>query len=250
MKLWGSSIDPSKATKYEVLVTDDDLLPPQEPPVGDPPTTTKILTKPTAHLPGDHGEAEGENTNPAFSTIQSSVLPTGTSSPGISSPEDVGWFPHMSSLVSSQKWFFVALGAVALFGIGAAIFFWRRRRARLASYTTLPAGDDVSMNALAGGRRSVPRHGPRPTKELYDAFGEVSDDEYDGDEEEKLLRSTQISAGVGFHSGFLDDDEQQPAGVYRDHPESTVRLHERGSVSPTPSPSGSGGSGGSWEHAS
>ena len=248
MKFWGSSIDPSKATKYEV-VAHDDLLPPQLPPVADPPTTTKILTKPTAHLPGDHGEAEGENTNPAFSTVQSSVVPTGTSSSGIPSPEEVGWFPKLSNLVSSQKWFFVALGAVALFGICAAVFFWRRRRARLASYTHLPANEDVSMNPLAGARRSAPRRGPRPTKELYDAFGEVSDDEYDGDEEEKLLQSGQISAGVGFHSGFLDDDDTQTDGVrlYRDHPEGTERSHgKERSHSPPASPSGSGGS---WEHA-
>lgn len=248
MRFWGSSIDPSKATKYEVLVADDDLLPPQLPPVADPPTTTKVLTKPTTHLPGDHGEAEGENTNPAFSTIQSSAVPTGTSSSGIPSPEEVGWFPKMSNLVSSQKWFFVALGAVALFGVGAAVFFWKRRRARLASYAHLPANEDVSMSALAGGRRTGPRRGPRSTKELYDAFGEVSDDEYDGSEEEKLLQDAQISAGLGFHSGFLDDDETQTDGtrVYRDDPEGTAHLHgKKRSPSPTASPSGSGGS---WEH--
>jgi kexin len=247
MKLWGTSIDPSKATKYEVLATDNNLLPPQEPVVIDLPTTTKILTKPTAHLPGDHGEAEGEKTKPAFSTIQSSALPTGTSS-GIPSPEDVGWFPHMSSLVSSQKWFFVALGAVALFGMGVAIFFWRRRRVRSASYTSLPAGDDLSMSALAGSRHNVPRHGPRPTKELYDAFGEVSDEEYDGNEEEKLLRSARTSAGLGFHSRFLEDEEPQAERVYRDIPEDTEDLDgKRRSISPSPSPSGSGSS---WEHAS
>jgi len=245
MKFWGSSIDPSKATKYEVPAADDDLLPPHVPPVVDPPTTTKVLTKPTAHLPGDHGEAEGENTNPAFSTIPSSAVPTA----GIPSPEEVGWFPKMSNLVSSQKWFFVALGAVALFGIGATVYFWKRRRARLASYTHLPANEEVSMSALAGRRRSAPRRGPRPTKELYDAFGEVSDDEYDGDEEEKLLQSAQISAGLGFHSEFLDDDEIQLDGarVYRDDPDGTQRFHgKKGSPSPTVSPSGSGGS---WEHA-
>jgi len=249
MKFWGASTDSSKATKYEVPATEDDSLPPQQPDIADVPTTTKVLTKPTAHLPGDHGEAEGENTNPAFSTIQSSILPTGTSSSSIPVPEGVGWFPSLSNLVSNQKWFFVALGAVVLFGIGAAGFFWRRRRARLANYTTLPAGDDVSMSNLAGGQRSVPL-GPRSTKELYDAFGEVSDDEYDGDDEEKLLRDPQISAGLGFHSGFLEDDEPQADGTsaYRDNPDSLEHLHGRGRiVSPTVSPSDTGDS---WEHAS
>jgi kexin len=247
MKFWGASIDPSKTTKYQVPDHDDGLLPPQEPSVADTPTTTKILTKPTAHLPGDHGEAEGENTNPAFSTIQ--PTPTGTVPTSIPAPEEVGWFPNMSNLVSNQKWFFIALGAVALFGIGVVVFFWRRRRARLANYTTLPAGDDVSMSALTGGQSNNRRHGSR-TKELYDAFGEVSDDEHDGHEEEKLLRGAQTSAGLGFHSDFLDDDEPRADGgrVYHDDLEGGERLPgNRRSISPTASPSGSGSS---WEHAS
>jgi hypothetical protein len=50
---------------------------------------------------------------------------------------------------------------------------------------------------------------------------------------------------LGFHPGFLDDDDTQTDGVrvYHDDPEGTGRLHGK---EPNPSPSGSGGS---WEHA-
>lgn len=245
MIFWGTTIDPSKAKRYEVPLIDNVLPVHIEVPVTATPTATKVLAKPTALLPGDHGTAPGENTNPAFS----SALPSATAT---STPTgDEGWFPGMANLVSNQKWFFVALGAVGIFGIGIGAFFWRRRAARLASYTTLPAGDDMSMSALVTGHRGGVT-GSRPTKELYDAFGEVSDD--DDDDEETALRGAhpkdRVSTGLGFHSGFLDDDEPASAGagptpLYRDEPD---RLRgERNIPSRASSPSGSGGS---WEHAS
>lgn len=217
-------------------------IPPENSPLPPTPTTSKVLAKPTSLLPVDHGTAEGENTNPAF--------PSGTPT------TDMGWFPDMGNLVSNQKWFFVAAGAVVLFGLGAAIFFWRRRRAaRLSNYTTLPAGDDVSMSALSSNRGVA--GSSRPTKELYDAFGEVSDDE-DDEDETRALRGTHPqdrAVGLGFHSGFLDDDDPQSAGIhptplYQDEPES-VEPHHGGETHPEHSlPSSPSGSGGSWEHAS
>jgi kexin len=243
MKFWGTTIDPAKAKQYEVPLKEGTLPPVEEPPAPATPTSSKMLAKPTALLPVDHGTAEGENTNPAF--------PSGTPSP----TTDMGWFPDMANLVSNQKWFFVAAGAVMLFGISAAVFFWRRRRAaRLSNYSTLPAGDDVSMSALTG--RGLAAGSSRPTKELYDAFGEVSDDD-DDDDETKALRGThpqdRVAEGLGFHSGFLDDDEPPSAGgrptpLYQDEPESAQPSREaRRERSGTSSPSGSGGS---WEHAS
>ncbi|KAF8077757.1 peptidase S8/S53 domain-containing protein [Lyophyllum atratum] len=250
MKFWGSTIDPSKARKYKVPLVENVLPVHIDSPVPPPtPTTTKVLSKPTAHLPDDHGTAPGENTNPAFSSA-APAGPTGTPHP----TADEGWFPGLSNLVSSQKWFFGSAGAVALFGIGMGVFFWSQRKTRLANYTTLPAGDDLSMSALATGHRSGGvTGGNRTTRELYDAFGEVSDDE-DTDEGTALRGAhpqDRVSKGLGFHSGFLDDDEPSTAGggptpIYRDEPGPS---HERsGSPSRPASPGGS--SGGSWEHAS
>ncbi|KAG6916651.1 hypothetical protein DXG01_005937 [Tephrocybe rancida] len=247
MKFWGSTIDPAKALKFEVPLVENVLpvhiIPPVFPTPS--PTSTKVLSKPTAHLPDDHGTAPGENTNPAFSSALPG--PTGSSVPSA----DVGWFPSLSNLVANPKWFFGAVGAVAVFAIGMGVFLWRRRKARLAQYNALPAGDDLSMSTLAAGHRGPVAAGSRPTRELYDAFGELSDDDEDAEEGTALRGNHPLERGLGFHSGFLDDDEPPTAGgaptpKYHDEPSS--HDHERrGNPSQPPSPDGSGGS---WEHAS
>ncbi|KAI1794703.1 peptidase S8/S53 domain-containing protein [Ganoderma leucocontextum] len=272
MSIWGAVADPEKGHKTYVLPTGDDVLPP--PPsnttgdgtpsssVAPSSTNTKTLTGPTAYLPGDHGESEGENHKPAFSSSGTAASPTkpaedvaesASASPSISATPDEGWFPDLGKLTSNKVWFFLAVGAVVLFGIGAGIFFWRRAvvRKRRANYSSLRGEEDVAMSAISratGGARA-----PRQTKELYDAFGEVSDDE-DADEE-TALRPHAASHGLdtGLHAGFLDDDDPPSAGGgqketrYRDEPDSPVDQKEN-SRSTTP---GSGsGSGSSWEHAS
>ncbi|KAJ8454944.1 hypothetical protein ONZ45_g19110 [Pleurotus djamor] len=245
MMFWGSAIDGSKATKFDIK-PDDNLLPPaldlNAPTVTLP--STKQHPKPTAHLPPDHGHAEGENSHPAFPTQVDQTVPTPTSTP----TADEGWFSDMGSLVSSQKWLFGAVGAVAVFGIGIGIFFWRRRVAqRRANYESLPGGDTMAMSSIRDGAVGGPR-----TRELYDAFGEVSDDE-DADEQTQLRGPGRSTGGIGFHSGFLDDDPSTagPTPKYRDEPDSgrTPTEADRHHTENVPSsPSGSGD--GSWEHAS
>jgi len=244
MKFWGTTIDPSKAMKYEVPLVENVLPVHVVPPVFPTSTSSTVLSKPTAHLPGDHSIAPGENVNPAFPSA--TPLSSSTAHP----TADVGWFPSLSNLVVNQKWFFGAIGAVALFGIGIGTFFWLRRKARVTDYITIPAGDDMSMSAIASARRSgIIPGGSRPTRELYDAFGEVSDED-DDDDERTASRGTLTHEGVpgtfGFHSGFLDDDEPPTArgnhAAYRDELDSS---HNRRNASASPS-----GSGESWEHAS
>ena len=101
---------------------------------------------------------------------------TGTPEPTSTPTPDEGWFSDLSNLVSNQVWFFVAIGAVLLFAAGAGIFFWRRavRRRQRDNYTSL-RDDEVALGRVGG----APRGAPRTTKELYDAFGEVSDDDDD-----------------------------------------------------------------------
>jgi kexin len=238
MSLWGSTIDPHRAKEYEVPLINNQLPPVNEPEDDNSsqPSPTKTLTKPTAGLPEDHGTAEGEADKPAFGSVSptstATVSPTATLSPTL----DEGWIYQMSNLISDQKWFFAALSVVALFGIGMGIFFWRRAvRRKRPNYSSL-LSDDMALTSIREGGSAGGR-----TKELYDAFGEVSDDE-DADEHTRLRPDMVAREGQGFQSGFLEDDPPQHAqqDPYRDYP-SQSRLS--GDNSPPESS-------GSWEHAS
>lgn len=254
MSLWGSAIDASQVKEY-VLPLVQNLLPTEHneqhedhPAVTSSTaiaaTSTKTRPKPTANLPSNHGSAAGEATKPAFTDIAEATTTASTSASASMTPTaDEGWFSDMGNLVSDQKWFIGAVVIVVLFGLGACAFFWRRRivQRRRAQYNTLATGDDLAMSSIE--RASG---GPR-TKELYDAFGEVSDDE-DADEQTGLRpHDRSPGVGLGYHSGFLEDDEPPSAPLYRDEPTDAERHREGRPESPA---SGSGSGDGSWEHAS
>jgi kexin len=248
MVFWGSTIDPSRAVKYELANVDDVLPPvPIHKPVL-PPASTKQHSKPTAPLP--HA---GEKTSvfaPAGSSPTTTVPDTPATTPTPNPPSlDEPWFPNIDG--ANQKWFIGAVGAVAIFGLGATAFFWRRRQARRsAEYSALNENEELSMTGIGGLTA-----GARTTRELYDAFGEVSDDE---DDETSALRPAQHqSRGInrlGYHSGFLDDDEPSSAGpaatTYRDEPPQRAPSTQHTEASPEVSaPASPSESGSSWEHA-
>ncbi|KAG8752313.1 pheromone processing endoprotease [Ceratobasidium sp. 423] len=236
MTLFGSVIDPSKVELW--TIPDDPQVPNEAPATttitatatsttAEPTSTTATQTgskqhpKPTDHLPDDHDQAEGEAHKPVFGNK------TTTATPSVSVPVDEGYFAHMSDLLKSQTWLFAALGAVVVFIIGAGVYVYRRRRQR-RHYAAL-GGDDVPMSQVGG------------TRELYDAFGELSDGE--SADEEMALRPRDHDA-VQYHDGFLDDEEDEQRERYVDAPdEPAPRTGAR-------SPGGESGSGGSWEHAS
>ena len=102
----------------------------------------------------------------------------------------------------------------------------------------------MAMSSVGGSRP-----GPR-SKELYAAFDEVSDDE-DADEETGLRQGRDSpSVGLGYHSGFLDDEDpvsaSGPPTRYKDEPSPHEKEHER----PQSPGSGDGSGSGDWEHAS
>lgn len=241
MVFWGSAIDPSKTTLFDVPQDEVDVvLPPYDSPPPSPTmsavTSTKQHAKPTAHLPGDHGDAAGENTNATFPGQEDTAVPNLSPSPSAShSPTaDEGWFSDMSNLVKSQAWFFGAIGMVVVFGLAAGLYFWRRRVLRLRNYRSLPEGDELPMSGVRGGRLSG---GPR-TKELYDAFGEVSDDDEDDADEQTRLRS-------GYEDDHRVGGSRGGPAQYRDEPEGGA-SHSRAEGAASPDK----GSDGSWEHAS
>ncbi|KAH9958323.1 peptidase S8/S53 domain-containing protein [Russula dissimulans] len=251
--LFGSTIDASIKHEYELTLFDK-LLPsvksPNSPPVSAHPTTTasKVHAKPTQHLPGNHGEAEGEADKPAFDSSEDATKPsTNATASGTMIPTaDEGWFSDMSALVSNQKWVFGAAGVVLIFGMLAGVFLCRRalRRRRAGEHYSALASDDVALGVVSRDGRA-----PR-TKELYDAFGEHDEEDVD---ESTGLRGTSpggAGPGLGFHEGFLDDEDANtprtaPTPAYRDEPEKGVVPSGSNS-----SPTGSGSGDGSWEHAS
>lgn len=245
MSLWGSVIDPAGAKEYIVPQIEHTLPPDHDAENPESSATTKILPKPTDHLPGDHGQAEGEATKPAFSQLTKTPEPA-TSTTSITSAStgtmvptvDEGLSSQLSNLFGERGWIFAAGAVVLLFGVGVGIFFWRRAAKRRQNYTSLP-GDEVAMSSI--------RRGPTGrTRELYDAFGEVSDDEDEVDERTGLRGDHDPRGGLEFHAGFLDDDDHQSAAApyngaapYRDDPADHSR---RGRSSP--------GTDESWEDAS
>ena len=229
MVLWGSAIDASKARQFWQPVVDD-VLPPidvsSRPVLNDPDlTATTTYSKPTDHLPADHGSAispKPSGKNPLKSQVDDS-------------PSDA-WYSHMATLVSAQKWFFAGLGFASIFLVAALVYFWRRRmsRKRLADYTSL-AANDIHMEPV--GQTRVPSDGrPRTAAAAaageYDEFEEASTENLAARSEAVIVPSAAV--GLGFHSGFLDDDEPSAAlsPKYRDEPESpaprTVRTPQSG----------------------
>lgn len=246
MSLWGSVIDPTQAKEYIVPQVEHTLPPDHDAENPDMSTTTKVLPKPTDHLPGDHDQAEGEASKPAFSQptrspepVTSTFTSTTSTATGTTVPAaDEGLTSPLSNLFSEKGWIFGAGAVVLLFAAGVGIFFWRRAARRRQNYTSLP-GDEVAMNPI--------RQGPGGrTRELYDAFGEISDDEDDADERTGLHPDSDSRGVLALHDGFLDDGDPQSAGAplstvapYRDDP---VDQGRRGRTSP--------GTDESWEHAS
>ena len=215
MVLWGSAIDASKAKMYWQPVVDDVLPPsdvPSRPVLNDPDLTeTTTLSKPTDHLPPDHGSA--------ISPQPSGKKPT--QSPASDNPSDA-WYSHMAT---AQKWFFAGMGFASLLLIAALVYFWRRRMAqnRLAEYTSL-AADDIHMDPVGPTRSDR----PRTAAGEYDEF-EASTQDLAARSEAVVVPSAAATVGLGFHSGFLDDDEPSAAlsPKYRDEPESPTRRAVR-----------------------
>lgn len=253
MTLWGSALDSSKATKFEIPESmsdeDEQRLPPHAT-ATQVQEQTKVLPKPT--LPPDHAIADGETTRSAFQQSDEKSETSSSSSTSMPDAADEGIFTHMYDLLSNQIWLVVAGSIVLLFAIGSGVFFYmRKKRLRLRghSYEPLSVGDEMRMGALERGS-NVGR-----TRELYDAF-EVHSDEDDDDVNEASALAPGGGyegdrGGLSYHDGFLDDDGPPSArsgdARYRDDPEHPSHTVPDAKDSPRVGSDGSGD--GSWQDA-
>ncbi|TFK29176.1 hypothetical protein FA15DRAFT_700441 [Coprinopsis marcescibilis] len=206
MILWGESVDGSKTKLYELV--DDKTLPPKR-------QTTITPTRPV--LP-DGGKDGGKILDPK---------PTEKLPSDPSTPTESGWLPKLES-AGKQHWLAGVVGFLVLLNVVGAVWYWRRRKAEQAGYGALADG-----NGETHGMRSL--------------NGRTYDDEEDEGEESSALggsadarvqANTQANsrggvggavgvvpgphpqarstAGLGFHSGFLDDDDPMSAATPRE----------------------------------
>ena len=108
-------------------------------------------------------------------------------------------------------------------------------RKRLAEYTSLAANDihmdPVGQTRLTNDGRPRTAAGAAASREYDDAFDEEESTETLAARSEPVIVPS-AAVGLGFHSGFLDDDEPSAAlsPKYRDEPDSarTVRTPRSG----------------------
>ncbi|ORY21423.1 peptidase S8/S53 domain-containing protein [Naematelia encephala] len=263
LQLWGGCVDASLA---KVWAPAEEGEPDEEETGSDPTAVVSQKPKPTEHLPGDHGEAEGEAHEPGLGGgTTAAPEPTGGSDddtdiaePGDDDQEDLdgGFFSGISNLAGSSTWLAGAGLIVVIFGasVGAFFFFRARRKRRNlfglanngegARGQYAPVSEDVPMGLLERGRRKLGRGGGAmgggQSKELYDAFGDGPSDEDESDDDGGRVSER---TGLRYHDDFLDDEEGEghdgpPA--YRDEPAETEGAKAGESAS---------GSSSSWQDA-
>lgn len=200
LSLWGSVIDPAKAHPYVLKDTDFKPFPPPEPvhepePETTSASTTKSYLKPTIV----HSLTTGADGMETTTTV--GVVP-GEDDHEKGSFDGDGTITHESDLNDPR--FFAAIAGFVLFIVlaGIAVYFIMRQKVKKhnGDYSTVPGSDEeagaLPMTSLEDGRRAS-----RP------------DVIYDEGEENRLVNSERrkqevSSSSVGFHSGFLDDDDE------------------------------------------
>jgi len=190
MVFWGSVIDPSKAVLYDVS-HEDPVLPPHEEPQPLPPATatnTKIHPKPTSYL-----SSEDSNS----STLAAAPTPTSEevdiSEPTIaqSSPTPSEDPSQISIIIHTlQRKVVIGIIIVVFISLVGGVLIWRTR-SRKSPYIAL-AGEGIAPMSDSGRSALV-------------ADGNDSDDDAD---ERTGLRSDSYQHR-GFHSGFLDDEDDR-----------------------------------------
>ncbi|KAI5922107.1 pheromone processing endoprotease KexB [Camillea tinctor] len=208
LKLWGESIDASKATLLPMPEeTDDDDHDHDATSTATPAVSTTSLPPPAdatnsgvTSLPTDHPDRPVKPSNTAVGSG-----PTGTSEAEAAETTGTGssWLPSFLPTFgvssSTQAWIYGSLVLIVIFcaGLGAWLWFVRRKRLRnnpRDAYDFQPLNEE-EMEGLNPGEKGQRRRGG----ELYDAFAGGSEDEDDNDRDHRSLVSEESD----------DDDEEE-----------------------------------------
>ncbi|KAI1425127.1 peptidase S8/S53 domain-containing protein [Xylaria sp. FL1777] len=186
LKLWGESIDASKATLLPMPTDEDDVdhdvtttATPTVVTTSLPPHPDATNTAVATSLPDDHPERP---VKPSKTDSGSESSVTSTQSAAAETTTNSSWLPSFLPTfgVSSrtQAWIYGALGLIITFCIGLGVWLWLVRRKRLRNdprdnYEFEPLNADESAGLNSGHEKGARRRGG----ELYDAFAGGSDDE-------------------------------------------------------------------------
>lgn len=193
LRLWGETIDPSKAKVLPMPTSEDDAdhdVIDNHPahttsvnvPSGTPVTVnpSEMPTRPVNSKPTDGAQAESSTATPSAAA---SAAASATASPDNFLPSI---FPTFGVSKRTQIWIYGSIGLILIFFAGLGTYFYLARRKRLQSsrdnyeFEMLDEAEDdeggarTGMLAGAGGRpgRRAKRGG-----ELYDAFAGESDED-------------------------------------------------------------------------
>ncbi|KAI0015873.1 peptidase S8/S53 domain-containing protein [Xylariomycetidae sp. FL0641] len=213
LKLWGESIDVSKATLLPMPSEDDDADHDVTTTATLPAATTSLPSNPdatntavTTDVPADHPDRPVKPPNTG--TGSTGAIETGTeAAAGANTTAQSSWLPSFLPTfgVSSrtQAWIYGALGLIVAFCAGLGAWLWWVRRKRLRNNPRdkyeFELLDEDEAEGLTSGEKNQ-QGGRRRAGELYDAFAGGSDDE---DDDHRSLVSES------------DDDDARGAGGSR-----------------------------------
>ncbi len=231
LKLWGESIDESKATLLPMPSEHDDdnhaeII--STTTIAGATTSMTPVAAPTSSLmanPTDHPDRP-INAKPS-GTEDENTSPTATGSPAATTSATSSWLPSFLPTfgVSSttQVWIYSAAALILIFCAGIGVYLYMARRKRLRNnprdeweFDLLEEDEAEGLNG--GSKIGGKKGGKRRAGELYDAFAAGSDEESEGeyvdgdegsDEHEKRLYD---DSDDGKHVIGDDEDEEAEGG--------------------------------------
>ena len=216
LKLWGESIDASKATLLPMPTEEDDdnhdqVISSTTSIAG---TTTSVdASVPTNSIPANPTDHPDRPTKPTA---------TGTTEAGTSAPSATtsswlpSFFPTFGVGPKTQMWIYGAAALILIFCCGLGVYLYMARRKRLLNNPRdeweFDLLEEDEADGLNGGGKLSRKGGRRRAGELYDEFAAGSEDESDegGDErEKKLYEDDESDEGSGSGQHVIGDDEDE-----------------------------------------
>ncbi|KAG9233553.1 peptidase S8/S53 domain-containing protein [Amylocarpus encephaloides] len=235
LKLWGESIDATKATllpmpsehdddDHDAIISSTTTVAGATTSVGAATTRTSLTANPTGH-PDRPTKPTGSPTEEQAShetTTAAAVAATTSASSWLPS-----FFPTFGVGPKTQIWIYAAAALIIIFCMGMGVYLFVARRERLRNNPRdeweFDLLEEDEAEGLNGGGKMNRKGGKRRAGELYDAFAAGSEDESDGDfseggaEREKNLYEDEESEGSHSSGHVIDDDDDLSGGEEHHH---------------------------------